>query len=143
MKLSGGCCCGAVRYETSEPTFHPTICHCPTCRRAAGAASVAWFSVARSAYQIISGAPGRYRSSLHVTRTFCADCGTQLTYQRDDTPDEIDVTICSLDDPEALRPQDHTFVHYRLSWDVSADGLPEFERLRAGGQEPHGPAQNA
>lgn len=134
MTLSGGCCCGSVRYETSEQAFHMTTCHCPTCRRACGAASVAWFSVARSGYQIITGTPGRYRSSLHVTRTFCPDCGTQLTYQHDDTPDEIDVTICSLDDPEALRPAVHIFVQHRLSWDVTVDGLPEYQRSPAEGQ---------
>lgn len=133
MVLSGGCCCGAVRYETSEQVFDLTICHCPTCRRASGAPSVAWFSVAQPEFQVISGTPARFRSSLHVTRTFCAECGTPLTYQHEDTPQEIGVTICSLDDPEALRPQNHTFVHYRLGWDVIGDGLTQYQRSSAEG----------
>ena len=133
MVLSGGCCCGAVRYETAERAFHATICHCPTCRKSAGAPSVAWFTVELSDFALISGTLANYRSSLHVTRGFCAECGTQLTYQRDDSPNDIDITLCSLDDPEGMRPDDHTFVHYRLSWMVSGDSLPEFQRTRAEG----------
>lgn len=133
MMLSGGCCCGAVRYETTERVFHATICHCPTCRKAAGAPCVAWFSVVLSDFEIISGSLANYRSSLHVTRGFCAECGTQLTYQHDDFPNDIDITLCSLDDPETTRPDDHTFVQYRLSWMVPGDGRPEFPRSRAEG----------
>ena len=136
MVLSGGCCCGAVRYETTEHVFHATICHCATCRRSAGAPSVAWFSVHLSDFDIISGSLASYQSSLHVTRGFCAECGTQLTYQRDDCPSEIDITLCSLDDPEITRPDDHTFVDFRLSWMVPGDDLPQFPRTRAEGAVP-------
>lgn len=133
MMLSGGCCCGAIRYETAGRVFHATLCHCPTCRRCAGAPAVAWFSVPLTEFAIISGSLAHYRSSLHVERGFCAECGTQLTYQHDGFPHEIDITLCSLDDPESTRPDDHTYVHYRLSWMVSGDGLPQFPRSRAEG----------
>lgn len=133
MVLSGGCGCGAVRYETAERAFHATICHCPSCRKSAAAPSVAWFSVVLSDFDLISGTLANYRSSLHVTRGFCAECGTQLTYQHDNFPNDIDITLCSLDDPEAMRPDDHTFVHYRLSWMIPGDSLPEFQRSRAEG----------
>ena len=132
MVLSGGCCCGSVRYETAGQAFHATICHCPTCRKTAGAPSVAWFSVAKSGFELISGTLAEYRSSLHVTRGLCAECGTQLTYQHDSYPNDIDITLCSLDDPESMRPDDQTFVQYRLSWLAPGD-LPEFQRSRAEG----------
>ena len=83
-------------------------------------------------YRVTAGAPSRFQSSPGVTRTFCAACGTQLTYQRSDEEQFIDVTLCSLDEPDALAPQDHTFTQYRLSWDMSADGKPEYLRLRDG-----------
>ena len=132
MLLHGGCCCGAVRYETSGMPYHQTICHCPTCRRTAGAASMAWFSVERSTYRITQGAPGRYQSSPTVTRSFCGQCGTQLTYENNELNGDLDITICSLDDPEALAPADHTFTAYRLGWDRASDGLPEYPQLRSG-----------
>ncbi|RSZ60759.1 GFA family protein [Massilia atriviolacea] len=126
MSLLGGCCCGAVRYETSDQVFHRTICHCPTCRRSCAAPHVAWFSVARADYRITAGRPAQWQSSRGVTRSFCGACGTQLSYARSDCPDEIDVTTCSLDDPEPLAPHDHTFDGYRLSWDRGDDGTPHY-----------------
>jgi hypothetical protein len=57
-----------------------------------------------------------------VVRTFCANCGTPLTYQR--FPHQIDVTICSMDDPARVPPRDHTWVSLKLPWVVLGDGLP-------------------
>ena len=60
-----------------------------------------------------------------------ATCGTTLTYQDDRSPDELDITSASLDDPDSVPPQDHTFVQERLAWMRMADGLPEHARTRA------------
>ena len=130
MILNGGCFCGAVRYEASGEIFHKTICHCDDCRRISGATSVGWFSVNLSGFRLLKGAPVRFHSTRHVTRTFC---GTQLSYQHEDMAGEIDITICSLDAPDAVAPEDHTFTYYRLAWDKSADGLPDYHRSRAEG----------
>jgi hypothetical protein len=132
-KLTGGCLCGAVRYETSPQIFHETICHCPSCRRAAGAPCVAWFSVLASDFRITAGTPAAYQSSEHVTRTFCAHCGTALTYRRADIADEIDITTCSLDDAASVAPDDHTFTAYHLPWLKIDDGLPSFPGTRSQG----------
>jgi hypothetical protein len=133
--FEGGCYCGAVRYEADGAPFHRTLCHCADCRRVAGAPAVAWFSMARIALRFTVGAPAWFRSSAHVTRGFCAKCGTQLTYAHDTTPDEIDITTCSLDDPLALPPEDHTFVRSRLGWLHTADGLPEYQTTRSQSQK--------
>jgi hypothetical protein len=132
MMLAGGCYCGMVRFEADGEVFHRTLCHCADCRRIAGAPAVAWFSVARTALRFTRGAPALFHSSARVTRGFCARCGTHLTYAHDATPDEIDITTCSLDDPEAAPPEDHTFARSRLRWLRSADGLPEYATTRAG-----------
>jgi hypothetical protein len=130
--LAGGCYCGAVRYEAAGDIIHRTLCHCLDCRRVSGAPALAWFSIAQSGLRFVRGAPARFRSSSQVSRGFCAQCGTPLTYAHDATPDEIDVTTCSLDDPEAAPPEDHTFTHSRLSWLPSCDGLPEYPRSTSG-----------
>lgn len=135
MALQGGCSCGAVRYDIGTAggdPFHPTLCHCTDCRRAAGAPAVAWFSVRPGALRWTAGAPALHRSSAPIERGFCGRCGTQLTYRSDHYPDEIDVTTCSLDDPEQLPPQDHTFASRRLRWLHVADGLPRYPRTRSG-----------
>jgi len=126
--LAGGCLCGAVRYQAAAAPFHETVCHCADCRRAVGAAAVAWFTVPASAFRWMTGTPAAFQSSPGVVRRFCAACGTSLTYEG--APGEVDVTTCSLDDPAAVPPRDHTQTAARLPWDVIGDGLPAYPQGR-------------
>ncbi|HVK56555.1 MAG TPA: GFA family protein [Burkholderiales bacterium] len=132
--LSGGCFCGRIRYEVTGTPFHETNCHCSICRRTTGAPFVTWFSVSRSQFRILSGEPTRFRSTMKATRSFCAQCGAQLTFEHEDFMEEIDVTTCSLDDPNALPPKDHTYTSSKVSWIEVADQLPEYEEGREGRQ---------
>src|ERR687892_147820 len=128
--LTGKCFCGRIRYEAVGAAFHESNCHCSICRRSTGAPFVTWFSVPPSQFRFMCGAPTRFRSSAKGTRSFCPHCGTQLTFEHQDFPDEIDVTTCSLDDPEGLPPRDHTRTSSKLSWVQLADGLPRFRESR-------------
>jgi hypothetical protein len=128
--LEGGCFCGHVRYRTATTPFHETNCHCTICRRISAAPVVPWFSVPASELIFTSGEPARFQSSDHGTRSFCPRCGTPLTFQTTHAADEIDVTICSLDDPEAVVPKDHSYMRSRLSWVKLADNLPAFATTR-------------
>lgn len=130
---TGGCFCGAVQYEADAPVLNCTWCHCSMCRRLSGAPSVAWFSVARTQFRYVRGKPAIYHSSPGVTREFCGTCGTHLTFADDSTPGEMDITTSSLDDPEALPPQDHTFADNRLHWEPICDDLPRYRRTRRDG----------
>ncbi|MGH8609046.1 MAG: GFA family protein [Gammaproteobacteria bacterium] len=89
--LKGGCFCGRIRYEATGTPFHETNCHCSICRRTTGAPFVTWFSVPRSQFRLVCGEPTRFRSTAKGTRSFCPQCGTQLTFEDEDLPDEIDV----------------------------------------------------
>lgn len=133
MMLKGGCFCGVIRYEISKPVLDTTICHCVDCRRAAGAPMVAWMTVACDALRFVSGEPGRYASNPAVLRQFCANCGTQLTWESDDLPDTIDVSIGSLDAPEQVAPKDHTWTSQRLAWLHVNDELPQYPAAEATG----------
>ena len=84
-----------------------------------------WFSVLRRDFRFTAGEPKVFHSSARAVRRFCPDCGTQLTFEAFAHPDEIDITIASLDDPNAVPPRDHTRAASRLVWDSIADGLPE------------------
>jgi hypothetical protein len=104
------------------------------CERRAGGRLVlraAWFSVPPGAFRVTKGAMKVFDSSPGVVRSFCGDCGTPLTYQRDGLG-EVDVTTCSLDDPESAPPRDHTFTRSALRWAPVEDGLPRHATLRAG-----------
>ncbi|HKW54523.1 MAG TPA: GFA family protein [Stellaceae bacterium] len=128
--LRGGCFCGDIRYEADGTPFNETNCHCSICRRTTGAPFVTWFSVGRAAFRFVSGTPVRFNSTDKGTRSFCSRCGAQLTFEHRDSPDEIDVTTASLDDPEAVPPRDHTRASSQLGWVKLADGLPRYPEAR-------------
>ena len=129
MDLQGGCFCGFVRYRVGGIPVHETCCHCSICRRTGAAPFVAWFTVDAGDFALLSGEPARFRSSDHATRSFCPRCGTPLAFRDDRQPNAIDVTTCSLDDPERVPPRDHTHTGAKLSWAVLG-GLPTFPGAR-------------
>jgi hypothetical protein len=114
--VTGGCYCGAIRYAARAAPLHQANCHCANCRRAAGAQAVAWITVPLSSFSYEKGKPVRYRTETGAWRTFCGKCGTSLTYENDDRPDEIDITTGSLDDPEVFPPNKDVFPEEKLSW---------------------------
>ncbi len=128
--LTGGCFCRAVRYTGGPLLLPPTLCHCESCRRMAGAPAVGWFTVAAETFRFTQGSPAAFHSSAPVTRTFCSHCGTPLTYRHDDRPLEVDITLCTLDDPTAHAPGDHIFMADALPWDQPRDGLPRYQGTR-------------
>jgi hypothetical protein len=129
--LSGGCLCGAVRYRAGPALHAATLCHCESCRRAQGAHAIAWVTVASPSLEW-SGEPARYRSSPGVIRSFCARCGTPLSYSSEGRGAETDLTVCSLDEAGALAPCDHIFMADALSWDRPGDGLAQHAKTRSG-----------
>lgn len=130
LELTGGCLCGAVRYRCAAPARPATWCHCTSCRRAAGAHAVAWFTVPGASFAWVEGQAAIFRSSPPVARAFCARCGTQLTYRHQDSPDEVDVTVGSLDEPDRVAPADHIWMQDAAAWDRPVDGLPSYPRSR-------------
>jgi hypothetical protein len=128
--LTGHCFCGAVRYQCGTPLYPPTLCHCESCRRAAGAHAVAWLTVRSESLVLLMGRPLEYCSSTGVFRSFCGHCGTPLTYRRDGRPGEIDITVASLDQPSSITPVDHIWMEDALPWDRPGDGLPQYPTTR-------------
>lgn len=108
--------CGTIRYAVHQKPKHQALCHCRDCRKAVGAQAVAWITVDKDQFQYTSGKPAVFKSSPHVIRTFCSICGTTLTYQEQDRPNDIDITTGSTDDPEPYGPEKDVFIDEKLSW---------------------------
>ena len=121
--LEGGCLCGAIRYRITGAPLSSVLCHCRSCRRASGAPTVAWLSVDREGFEVLRGGAREFHSSPGVTRRFCADCGSALTYENAKSPASIDVTIASLDDPAACPPTAEVWLDHRISWQAAAADL--------------------
>lgn len=127
--LEGGCFCGAIRFRITGPFTNQCLCHCESCRRAAGAPFVAWCTVSRENFDVHHGELTVYRSSKGVQRGFCKQCGTSITYSNEARNREIDVALAALDDPEALQPKFQIFVNNRLDWIDTNKELPQYDTL--------------
>ena len=128
--LTGGCHCGAIRYETDGEPMHHALCHCADCRRHAGTPLVGWAMFKTEQVRVGQGAPKIYASSEHGRRHFCGDCGTGLFYTNGHTlPGITDVQSGTLDDPDALPAQVHIQTADRISWMADIASLPQFARF--------------
>ncbi len=129
-KITGGCLCGAVRYEANEPPSKGVVCHCRVCQRTTGSAFEAIVKFPRTAFRFTKGEPKRYRSSSIMEKCFCPHCGSTLTDQMlvrmsaKRGPDMVLVHIGSLDKPEAVSIASHYGVESQLPWVHFDDGLP-------------------
>ncbi|MEO6026201.1 MAG: GFA family protein [Candidatus Binatia bacterium] len=134
--ISGGCLCGAIRYVVRGRPSMSMICHCASCRRAGGAPAVAWVTFAQADMTFVRGTPASFQSSAPATRTFCASCGTPLTYLHAARPTEIDVTTATLDAPHAFPPTHHAWVAEGIPWARPTDGLPADPHDSGAGRAP-------
>lgn len=129
MHMTGGCHCGAIRYEVDGAPQHHALCHCTDCRRSAGAPVVGWAAFAESEVTVTKGAPVVYVSSEHGRRSFCGACGTGLFYRNAEVlPGIVDIQSATLDDPAALPAQVHIQTADRIPWMEDAHTLPAFPR---------------
>ena len=125
---SGGCHCGAVRYEMTAEVAHHALGHCTDSRQASGAPATAW-AMAAADQVTITGEPVTYASSEHGRRLFCGACGTSLFYTNDVVfPGMIDVQSATLDDPDAIPLQAQIQTAERIGWMTHLGDLPAFER---------------
>jgi hypothetical protein len=121
--------CGSVRYQTVGEPVMVTHCHCQSCRKHNGAAvaTLAGFK----AHQVTFTGNERklYNSSSGVSRAFCGDCGTPLTWEGDagDLGPFCEIHISTFDEPNALVPTAHAFDSDRIPWFDIADRLPRYE----------------
>lgn len=124
QRHTGRCLCGAVRFEAEGAPLWVGHCHCASCRRHTASALATFVGVAAERFRWSAGEPGGYASSPGVTRRFCRDCGTPLTYESARWPGEVHILIGAMDASEAFVPQFHVFTAEKLPWLELADGLP-------------------
>ncbi len=127
---TGGCCCGAVRYEVSQALTPVTFCHCSRCRRWHGHVG-AWVAVDRPGFRLVEARGLRwYVSSPTVRKGFCGECGSSLFWDEDG---ELKISICAgtLDAPTGLTAKAHIYLGSKGDYyEVPDDGLLRREELR-------------
>ncbi len=133
---TGGCHCGAVRFQVMGKPNWTASCHCASCRKTTGAAMSSYAGFPRDRFVLLKGKPKHFASSQGVSREFCPECGTPLTYASVRWPGEIHVLVCTFDDPSAFAPAAHMFVAEKVPWLQLNDGLPQYARTPSDARPP-------
>ena len=131
--LRGGCNCGAVRYEVTEPLEVAGYCHCSRCQRRSGTAASPQARTAPGAFRLLSGEAqlARFSPPDGSEKIFCRDCGSALYSQNPATPEVVSLRLGTFDDDPGIRPSYRQFVAYAVPWEpIPDDGLERFEERR-------------
>jgi hypothetical protein len=130
--MTGGCLCGAVRYEVQGKSLFAVHCHCRDCQRASGTGHMPVLGMPKAFFKV-TGKPSSYtikgKSGLGTTRHFCPTCGSLLFGMADMAPESVSVYVGTLDDPSVFQPEAILFARDRQSWDELAESLPEFDTM--------------
>ena len=123
-EITGHCLCGTCGFAYSGAPRFMAHCHCESCRRATSAPFTSFIGVTDGQWRWTGDTPTDYASSPGVTRSFCAICGSQMTYRADSYPDEIHFYAATLDDPSHFKPTIHVHSDEMLPWIHVGDDLP-------------------
>jgi hypothetical protein len=127
---SGGCLCGGVRFELTEPATAAGYCHCTRCQRRTGTASSAQARIDASTFRLTRGeelvkcwepeGPG-------FAKCFCRECGAHL-FSRAPDGGQMSVRLGAFDGDPGVRPSWRTFVAYAAPWEpIPDDGLTRYD----------------
>ena len=127
--FTGGCLCGAVRYECTGEAAMAGHCHCLDCRRTSGSGHSSHLATP-SATVTITGQVAEYAAPADsgnvVTRAFCPVCGAPVYSTNAGMPGLTFLRASSLDDPEVFQPQMVVYASRAPSWDHMDGSLPSF-----------------
>ena len=145
VPFSGGCACGAIRYEATASPLAMFQCHCRDCQRATGGPFAAVVLLPAEAFRLTRGVP-RYHASANLAgsthvRGFCPECGSPVTGGQGDPPTPfVGVHASSLDDPSWFHPQMDIFVSRAQPWDRMDPELPRYDTYPPAGEDQGSPA---
>jgi hypothetical protein len=133
LPLTGGCACGAVRFEVSAPLGPATYCHCKRCQRRTGTAASAQARVEPDALRFLSGEDlvRTWKPDKGFEKRFCGECGSALFSAQRDTGVIATVRLGAIDGDPGVRPGLRQFVAYAAPWEpIPDDGLPRYPENR-------------
>jgi hypothetical protein len=129
MHVTGGCLCGAVRFEgDADPQFQ-VKCYCTDCRRTSGAGHAAMMGFPDGAITITGEAKefhSKADSGNDAVRAFCPACGSGVYARNAGMPQMIFVRASALDDPTLFVPQMVVWAARAPTWDAVTAGIPAF-----------------
>lgn len=128
-KISGGCQCGAVRYECSEGPMAAGHCQCTNCQKFSGAGHATNMMLPKDAFTV-SGEVTRYEytadSGNIMTRFFCSKCGSPVYGFGSGNPAGVMIRVGGLDDPSIFEAGFSFFTDSAQDWDHIDPSIKSF-----------------
>ena len=131
--LTGGCNCGAVRFEITSPLVSASYCHCTRCQRRTGTGASANARVEPGSFRVLEGEDRlrAWKPEGGAEKWFCGDCGSALFSRNPDDHAEIGVRLGTLDSDPEIRPSARQYVAYAAVWEaIPSDGLARYPETR-------------
>lgn len=132
-QLTGGCNCGAVRFEVTEPLVSARYCHCTRCQRRTGTAASASAATVPGSFRVVQGEDRlkAWKPEDGAEKWFCGDCGSAIFTRDREDQEKIGVRMGAFDRDPGVRPSVHQFVAYAAPWEpIPDDGLPRYPEQR-------------
>ena len=140
MSFSGGCQCGAVRYEIASARLVGYACHCRECQKQSASAFGTSVPVRKEDF-VFTGETqiwSRQSDSGGVTDChFCPKCGSRVFHSAREGRDWITVKGGSLDDPCAIELLAHIWVKRRMGWVTLPDDVQQWDTQPESREEWH------
>ncbi len=118
-KITGGCLCGSVRYETTREPVVQLLCYCTDCQTISGASGYAVYGVPIESIVVTKGSPAEFNiradSGRLNSRRFCRDCGTRVWAQLDELG-LASVNGFTLDEREHFQPMANHYPDSAPDW---------------------------
>jgi hypothetical protein len=133
LPFTGGCLCGAVRFEVTEPLVSSGYCHCTRCQRRTGTAASPGARIAPGSLRVLAGAEHikAYEPDDGFAKVFCSACGSALWSRSQEDPEVVSIRLGAFDDDPGIRPTYRQFVAYAAPWEpIPDDGLERFPESR-------------
>lgn len=131
VPFTGGCACGAIRYECSADPLFSWNCHCRDCQQASGGAFCPVLYVEKAALSLTGESKYydvRAESGNLVSRGFCPQCGSPVFIQAELVPRLQGLWAASLDDPSQFQPSVQVWCGSAQPWDYLQSTLPQIEK---------------
>ena len=131
MKISGGCYCGSLRYESVGDIEASIQCHCRECQYITGGNPNVIMIMPLNGFEFVKGIPKTFkRKDIEngVTRLFCENCGTGIGTKNPNRPNSIILKVGTFDDPSIFKPDIAIFTIDKQKFHHIEDGLKSFER---------------
>jgi hypothetical protein len=123
---AGQCLCGSVCFEIDVPARWAWHDHSRASRRAHGAAYATYVGSWRKRFRITAGMEdiARYADkSTKTVRSFCARCGTPLTYERGRSPHMVNIPRAFFSGRTGRQPLYHIAIEELQDWAYAGEPL--------------------